>query len=216
MNLGWLREWVRRAPLGRGRWMTTLGAFLLLQAVPVLLVGPFATSARRATILLLSIALGLTGAMLLGVGLPLAAHTRRVLRYRQRYLLRLQDAKAWFVEKRMDEATFDAYRARLDEAVTGRFPGELRWSVGDVTLRTGLVVAATAAALATALVTGLAREVGNPSAYAFTLGAIAILGLGLAAVGVPLRREGKKASRDHMMMLDDEERALLLNARTAR
>lgn len=211
-----LRSWVRSAPLGRGRWMSTLGGFLALQTFSLLLMAEVQgrTAEPDPALVLAGFAAALLGLVLAGAGLPLMAHARRVRKWRQRYLLRLQDARAWFVQGRIAEADLAAAKPALEEAAEGRFAGEAQRTAGDVQRRTGLLT------LGWGLVAGLAAwrlDAGTPRlALAFLAGAALVAGALLAARGWPEWRAGKVRSEEHLHSLDEEERRLLVKAaRTA-
>jgi hypothetical protein len=210
---GRLEAWVRAAPLGRGRWMTTLGGFLALQTLSVLAVAELQGRTVDPEPALVAAGLGaaLVGLALCGAGLPLLAHARRVRKWRQRYLLRLQDAKAWFVQGRLAQADLDAARAALEEAIEGRFPGEVRRTAGDVQRRTGLLLLAWAA-VAVAASVRLDGGGPRPAVLAAALAA-ALSAAGLLLRGLPLFRAGRKATEAHLARLDEQERALLDAAR---
>lgn len=193
--------------------MTTLGGFIAMQTFSLLL---FAEAQGRAAdpdprLVLAGFAMALAGLVLCGVGLPLMAHARRVRKWRQRYLLRLQDARAWFVQGRIAEADLAAARGPLEEAAEGRFAGEAQSTAGDVLRRTGLLSAAwavPAGAAAWRLDDGPARL-----ALAFLAGAVAFAGVLLAMRGWPDWRRGKARTTEHLAALDAQEAALLRRAR---
>ena len=71
-----LRDWVRSSPLGRGRWMTTLGGFVAMQTFSLLLLAEIQgrTTEPDPWLVLAGFAMALAGLVLCGVGLPLMAH----------------------------------------------------------------------------------------------------------------------------------------------
>lgn len=208
-----LESWVSRAPLGRGRWMTTAGGFLAVQTLSLLVVAEVQGRAADPdpTVVATALVLGLVGLALCGAGLPLLAHARRVRKWRQRYLLRLQDAKAWFVQGRLAEEDLRTARGPLEEAIEGRFAGESRRTAGDVLRRTGLFLAAWAlVASASALRLG---EGTAPRALLAAAAVVLLLAAALLARGWPLWRQGKRATADHLERLDEQESRLLAKAR---
>lgn len=210
---GRLTEWVRRAPLGRGRWMATLGGFLAVQTLSLLLVAELQgrTADPDPPLVLAGFLVALAGLALCGAGLPLMAHARRVRRWRQRYLLQLQDARAWFVQGRLAAAELAAARAPLEDAAEGRFPGEARRTAGDVLRRTGLLALAWSAPAG--LVAWRLAQHAAATALAALAGAAAVAGALLLTRGVPRWRAGKAATQAHLAALDAEEARLLRQAR---
>lgn len=210
-----LRSWVRSAPLGRGRWMATLGGFLAVQTFSLLVLAEVQgrTIDPAPWLVVAGFTLGLVGLLLCGVGLPLMAHRRRVRKWRQRYLLRLQDARAWFVQGRITEADLDAVRAPLEEASEGRFIGEAHRTAGDILRRSGLL------AMGWAVLAGFAAwrmgaGGGAPQlALAFLAGAALVAGGLLALRGWPEWRAGKVRTEEHLAGLDAREQDLLRRAR---
>lgn len=193
--------------------MTTLGGFLAVQTLSLLLLSEMRgrTIDPDPSLVLLGLVLGLVGLALCGAGLPLLAHGRRVRKWRQRYLLNLQDARAWFVQGRIAEADLETVRRHLEEAAEGRFPGEVRRTSGDVLRRTGLFVAGWC------VVAGLAAwrlDAGTSRTVLAAIVAIAALAaVALLARGWPLWKAGKVATTAHLAWLAEQERWLLGKAR---
>lgn len=213
-----LPDWVRSSPLGRGRWMTTLGGFLAVQTLSLLVLAEVQgrTVDPAPWLIVAGFALGLVGLLLCGVGLPLMAHARRVRKWRQRYLLRLQDARAWFVQGRIAETDLAAVRGPLEEAAEGRFTGEAQRTAGDILRRTGLLAVGWGALAGFAAWRLNDGDAAPRLTLAFLAGAALVAGILLALRGWPEWRTGKARSEEHLASLDAQEQALLHRARRDR